>query len=66
MKKLLNELLRAADPMLDAAGVMDIDRNNVDQVCSVLFNLGDDGNDAATALAVEIAEARVSRDAEAN
>lgn len=66
VKKSLRELMAKAQPILDAAGVMDIDRNDVAQVVGTLFQLGDEGDPKATALAVQIGKADVSRDADAN
>ena len=62
----LRELMAEAQPILDAAGVTDIDRDDVRQVIGVLFSLGDSGDARATGLAVEIGEANLRRDAEAN
>lgn len=66
MKQSLRELMSEAQPILDAAGVMDIERDDVRQVCAALFELGDGGDEQATALAVRISKADFRRDAEAN
>lgn len=66
MKQSLAELMAEAQQILDAAGVLHIDRDDVRQVCAVLFRLGDEGDERATALAVQLGKADLAKDAETN
>ena len=62
MKQSLTELMAEAQPILDDAGVMHIDRDDVRQVCALLFRLGDEGDERATALAVQIGKVEDMQD----